>query len=241
MGSAFCFLWTSTSVSVPEDGQDRGVNERTAVCLVPVPMAAHAALCLVVATNVPALPATQVLDALMTQMNVPPHPQYAKMMGFASTPLGPTSVSVLRGLRAGTVKVHTSLVHRHHVLTEAPATRTLKPVTHATACQDLMGLTVRTTLMTAQAISVPMGEPVWTESTPTTVSALQSGLVSTAQKMWMSVVCSQTLARMEERAATLLAAMCACASMAGADLTALKTLTTVLLLHAAKAPHALTV
>lgn len=40
-----------------------------------------------------------------------------------------------------------------------------------------MGPTVRTTLMTAQAISVPMEEPVWTESTPTTVSAPQSGLV----------------------------------------------------------------
>lgn len=44
-------------------------------------------------------------------------------------------------------------------------------------CQVSMGLTVRTTLMTAPVIIVPMEEPVWTESTPTTASALQSGLV----------------------------------------------------------------
>ncbi len=40
-----------------------------------------------------------------------------------------------------------------------------------------MVLTVKTTLMTALVISVPTEEPVWMESTPTTVSALQSGLV----------------------------------------------------------------
>lgn len=40
-----------------------------------------------------------------------------------------------------------------------------------------MGLTVRTTLMTVLVTSVPMEEPVWTESTPTTANALQSGLV----------------------------------------------------------------
>lgn len=40
-----------------------------------------------------------------------------------------------------------------------------------------MGLTVRTTLMTAPGISVPTEVLVWMESTPTTVSALQNGLV----------------------------------------------------------------
>lgn len=40
-----------------------------------------------------------------------------------------------------------------------------------------MGPTVRTTLTTALVISVLMEEPVWTESTPITASALQSGLV----------------------------------------------------------------
>ncbi len=40
-----------------------------------------------------------------------------------------------------------------------------------------MGLTVKTTLMTAPVISVPMEEPAWMESTPTTVSALRSGQV----------------------------------------------------------------
>lgn len=44
-------------------------------------------------------------------------------------------------------------------------------------CQDSMGRTVRITSMTALGISVLMVEPVWMESTPTTVSALQSGLV----------------------------------------------------------------
>lgn len=40
-----------------------------------------------------------------------------------------------------------------------------------------MGQTVRITLTTALVISVPMEEPVWTVSTPTTASALQSGQV----------------------------------------------------------------
>lgn len=44
-------------------------------------------------------------------------------------------------------------------------------------CQVSMELTVRTTLMTVQVISVQMEERVWMESIPTTVSALQSGLV----------------------------------------------------------------
>lgn len=50
-----------------------------------------------------------------------------------------------------------------------------------------MGLTVRTTLMTAQVISVPMEEPVWMESTLTTVSALKSGLVRACFFMCVNV------------------------------------------------------
>lgn len=181
--SAPCFLLTSTSASVPEDGQDPGVSMRTAVYLVLVPMVERAAPCLVAATHVPALLATQVLAVLMTQMNVLPHPPYARTKDHASTTLALTSVSVPRGLLANTVKAHTFLAHLHHALMEAPATRALKPATHATAFQVSMGLTVKTTSMTALVISVPTEEPVWMESTPTTVSALQSGQASTAQKM----------------------------------------------------------
>lgn len=60
---------------------------------------------------------------------------------------------------------------------EAPVTRALIQATAATVCQVSMGPTVKTTLMTAQAISVLMGGPVWTESTHTTASVPQSGLV----------------------------------------------------------------
>lgn len=57
----------------------------------------------------------------------------------------------------------------------------------------------------------------------------------------MSVICSQTLARMEGLAATCLEAMSVFVSMAGVDQIALKISMTVLQLHAARAPHALTV
>lgn len=43
--------------------------------------------------------------------------------------------------------------------------------------QVSMALTVRTTSTTAPITSVPMEEPVWMGSIPTTVSVLQSGLV----------------------------------------------------------------
>lgn len=67
------------------------MNMRTAVSLVPALMVARAPLSLKVATNVPALPATQVLDALTTRMNVLPHLLSAKMKASASTHLAPTS------------------------------------------------------------------------------------------------------------------------------------------------------
>lgn len=80
-------LSTSPSFSF----QDHGVSMRTAVYLVPAATLEHAALCLVVATCVHVLLATQVVVALMTQMNVLPHPRYAKMTDYASTPLVLTS------------------------------------------------------------------------------------------------------------------------------------------------------
>lgn len=67
---------------------------RTAVYLVPVPTVGSAAVCLLVATRVPVLQATQALGALMTQMNVPPHPLYARMEENVSTPLAPTCKSL---------------------------------------------------------------------------------------------------------------------------------------------------
>lgn len=112
--SAPCSPSTSTSASAPEDGQDRDVNMRTAVCLVPVPTVESAAVCPLVATYVPVLQATQVLDALMTQMNVPPHPPYARMEENASTPLAPTCVPVPQDLQADTVKAHISRALLHH-------------------------------------------------------------------------------------------------------------------------------
>lgn len=104
-----------------------------------------------------------------------------------------------------------------------------------------MELTVRTTSMTVQIISVQMEEPAWMESIPTTVSALLSGLVSTVQKMWTSAGFSRILARTEVPAATCWAATFVCVSMVGVEWTALKTSMIVHLLHAAQAPHASTV
>lgn len=95
--------------------------------------------------------------------------------------------------------------------------------------------------MTAQVISAPMGGPVWMESTRTTVSVLRSGLVSTAPRTSTSAAYSPTLVKMEEHAVTYLAVTCVSVSMAGVDLTALKTSTTVPLQRAARAPPASTV
>lgn len=67
------------------------MSRRTAVYPVPVPTVERVALCLVAATRVPVHLATQVLGALMTQMNVLPHPLYARMREYASTPLALTS------------------------------------------------------------------------------------------------------------------------------------------------------
>lgn len=67
------------------------MSRKTAVCPVPAPTAERVALCLAAATHVPVHLATQVLGALMTQMNVLPHPLYARMREYASTPLAPTS------------------------------------------------------------------------------------------------------------------------------------------------------
>lgn len=112
--SALCYPLTNTSVNVPEDGQDHGVSMRTAVSLVPVPTVEGAALCLVVATCVPVLPATKVHAALMTQTNVKTHLPYARMRACVSTPLAPTSAPVPRDLRANTAKALTSLAHLRH-------------------------------------------------------------------------------------------------------------------------------
>lgn len=72
---------------------------KTAVSQVPVPMEEHAALCLVEtdkqkATCVCVPLATQVLVALMTQMNVLPHPLYARTKELVSTPLAPSSETI---------------------------------------------------------------------------------------------------------------------------------------------------
>lgn len=69
---------------------------KTAVYQVPAPTVEPAALCLVEtnrqrATHVPVLLAIQVLAASMTQMNVPPHPLYARTKEDVSTPPAPTS------------------------------------------------------------------------------------------------------------------------------------------------------
>lgn len=54
-------------------------------------MVESVALHLLVASHVPVLLATPVLVALMTQMNVLPHPPYAKMREHVTTPQVPTS------------------------------------------------------------------------------------------------------------------------------------------------------
>lgn len=120
------------------------MNLRTSASPVPVLTVVCAQLCPVVATNVPALPDTQVADVSMTQMNVPPHLPFAKMKAHASTPRALTSVSVPLASPVVTVKAPTSLVHRHRVSTEA-LVRAQSLATPATVCQALMALTVRTT------------------------------------------------------------------------------------------------
>lgn len=112
--SAACCPLTSTSASVPEDGQDCGVSVKTAVCPAPVPTAVHAPLCPVAASPAHVLQGTRASAASMTQMNVPPHPPYVKMKDNASTPLVPTSACVLRALLAETVRAPTSPAHLHH-------------------------------------------------------------------------------------------------------------------------------
>lgn len=88
-------LTLCSSPLLPFHSQGHGVSTRTAVCLVPVPTVEHAALLLVVATHVHVLLATQVLAALMTQMNVLPHPPYARMKEYASTTLALTSENLV--------------------------------------------------------------------------------------------------------------------------------------------------
>lgn len=118
------------------------MSTRTAACPARAPTVDRAALCLAVATPVHVPPDTQVLAALMTPMNVPPHPPSAKTMAYASTPLvltseffteeckrslsRPTDINRMKwtlhpegvaaplGLLADTVKACTSLAHRHH-------------------------------------------------------------------------------------------------------------------------------
>lgn len=85
-----------------------------------------------------------------------------------------------------------------------------------------------------------MEGPAWTESTPTTVSVLRSGLVSTVPRMLTSAACSPTLVKTGEPAVTYLAVTCASVSMAGVALTAQRTLTTAPPQRAALAPRAST-
>lgn len=75
------------------------MSMKTAVYQVPAPMVEHAALCLVETdrqktTSVPVFLAIQVLVALMTQMNVLPHPLYARTKELASTPLAPSCENI---------------------------------------------------------------------------------------------------------------------------------------------------
>lgn len=120
------------------------MNSKTSASPVRALMVAYAHLCLVVATNVPALPDTQAADALMTQMNVPSHPPSARTKANASTPWALTSVTVPLVLPVQTVRAPTFPVHRHPALMAALA-RAQSLATPVTACQDSMALTVRTT------------------------------------------------------------------------------------------------
>lgn len=111
--SAHCCHLRNTPATVPEDGQDHGVSMRTAACLIPVQMVEHAALCQEAASHAPVLLATQVFTALMTRMNVPPHPLYVRMKGFVSTPPALTNVFVPLDLLENIVKAPTSLALLH--------------------------------------------------------------------------------------------------------------------------------
>lgn len=71
------------------------MSMRTAVSLAPVPMVANAALCQAAPTHVPVRLATQVFAASMIQMNVQPHPLFARMKESVSTPLALTSENLI--------------------------------------------------------------------------------------------------------------------------------------------------
>lgn len=239
-GLASSCLSTNTSATAAEDGQGHGVSRRTAVCPVPVLTEVRARPCQEAASDVPVLLATQVLAALMTQMNAKPHPSFVRMKACVSTPRAPTSATALLGSRVAIVRTRTSPVLPRPASTAALVIRALIPATPATACQDSTEPTVRTTSMIVLVISVQMEELAWMESTPTTASALQSGLANIVPRMWTSAVCSQTLVRMEEHVTTRWAATLASASTVGVDPTARRTLTTAVKPPAAKVPPAST-
>lgn len=92
-----CIVKCNTCLSppLPLHLQVHGVSMRTAVYLVRVPTEVFVALSLGVATPVPALLATQVLAASMTQMNVLPHHLYARIRERVLTPLAPTSENLI--------------------------------------------------------------------------------------------------------------------------------------------------
>lgn len=150
----------------------------------------------------------------------------ANMAAPASTCQVPTNVSAPRVSQASTVTAPMCPAHLPPVPTEAPADRLVISLLNATVFQGLKELLVRGILMTAQTTSVRMEESVWMESILITAAVLLSGQDSSAQRMWMSACCNPTPARMGAPVPTVMATIVACASMAGQELIAVRTLMT---------------
>lgn len=163
----------------------------------------------------------------------------ANMAAPASTCQVPTNASAPRGSQASTVTAPMCPVHLPPVPTEAPVDRPVTSLLNATVFQGLRELLVRGILMTAQITSVRMEESVWMESILTTAAVLLSGQDSSAQRMWMNACCNPTPARMGAPVPTVMATIVACASTAGRELTAVRTLMTAPLLPALRVLPAL--
>lgn len=165
----------------------------------------------------------------------------ASMVAPASIYRVPISASAPRASLASTVTAPMCPVHPPPVLMVAPAGRLVTSHLNATAFQVLKGSPVSGILMTALTTSVRMEVFVWMGLILTTAAVPLSGQDSSAQRMWMSVCYNLMLVRMEAPVPTAMGVMAVYVLMAGVEMTAVRTLMTVPLPPAPRAPPALTV
>lgn len=213
-------------------------NGRMPACLIPVQMEAPVPPW---PTSSPAnaCQASQGRNVRLTSMSVT-FLDNASMVAPASTSRAPISANAPRASPASTATAPTCHVHPRPVSMEALAGRPATSLLSATAFQVLKAAPVSRILMTAPTTGVRTEGFVWMGSIPTTAAAPLSGQDSSARRMWTSACCSPTPVRMEAPVPTAMEATAACASMAGVEMTAVRTSTTVPSPPARRAPPALT-